>query len=662
MKTLRMSVFLVLCSAVLSWAPVAHAAAGPERSPDGLWTRVAPANVAALFAEGPELESERRPEGVLFTLDVQRLQAILREAESPARLLEAQPGQPGPALSIPLPGGGFARFRIEPSDILAPELAAQFPEIRTYHGQGIEEPAATVQLDLSPTGFHAQVLYPDRSIVVDPYQRDEYVYAAYEKTSVKREPFRCDVQRRQPSEARPEPGGAEGAQATGFLRIYRLAVAATGEYVAFHGGTVADGLAAIVTTVNRVSGIYQRELAIQLQLVANNQKLIFTDPLNDPFTGDNADQLIEESQAEIDQIIGDAHYDLGHTFSKGSSSKAQLGVACQTGWKALGVTGIDSPVGDPFDVDYVAHEMGHQLKADHTFNSVLGDCRDFWNKATAVEPGSGSTILGYAGLCEKDDNLQDYSDDYFHAVSLVQMLEYTRQGPGQCGILISHQNRPPTVDAGADRKIPRDTPFVLAANGVDPDDHALTYSWEQVDPGPQARLDSADDGTIPLFRSFPPTKDPSRTFPRLLDLLRSSPSRGELLPKKARTLTFHVTVRDNRADGGNVASDEMKVTVVETAGPFEVTAPRESRLTAGPVRVAWEVAKTDQEPIRARFVNILLLTDNGEKSEILRANTRNDGQETVNLPARSIPEAWIKVESADNIFFALSRSFQISIP
>jgi len=564
----------------------------------------------------------------------------------------------GAEITIPMPDGTFARFKIQESQILAPELAAKFPEIKTFRGQGIDDRTATVQIDSSPSGFHTQVLFAGSAVVVDPFDQQEQVYATYERTHVlDQSRFDCDVSRGAPpvlEVAAQRPPAAGGAR-----RVYRLAVAATGEYTAEHGGTVASAMSGITTTVTRVSGIYERELSIQLMLIANNDKLIFTDACNDPFTNDQALALVEESQREIDRIIGDAGYDIGHTFSTGAGGRAELESACHAGRKARGVTGRSSPFGDAFDVDYVAHEIGHQFGGDHTFNGALKNCGNQRNASTAFEPGSGSTIQAYAGICE-GDNLQDNTHPYFHSISLEQILRYTGSDNGDCGTPTPTGNRPPVANAGPDRVIPKETPFFLTATASDPDGDALTYCWEERDLGPQARLTAADDGKLPLFRSREPTTDASRTFPQLIDLLSGNASLGEQKPSRSRSMTFRVTVRDNQAIGGAVSSDDVVVRVHAGAGPFKVTAPGAGTLRPGPITVTWNVAGTDRSPVSAGFVNILLSTDGGLSFKApLATNTPNDGSEIVDIPDISSPINRIKVEASGNVFFSLSPDFRI---
>lgn len=644
---------LAACS-ILSPAALAE---GPPVSPDGLWRSVDPsAAVATLADTSPDLVPwEGPPDFRLIRLDPVRLRGALGRAAVGAAPLGAEVTFEKPEITLPLPDGGYARFWIVESQILSPGLAAKFPDIKTYRGQGIDDPAATVQIDTSSEGMHVQILYPGRVVIVDPFHLPDQLYASFDKSRVPT-PNRFDCEVHRPEAAARSPLQEEGAAArtAGSLLTYRVAVAATAEYTAAHGGTRARAMRGIATTITRVSGIYERELALQLQLVDDNDELIFTDPASDRLSNDNAIMLIAESQALIDRVIGSANYDLGHTVSTGAGGRASLGVACREGMKARGVTGSAQPFGDAFDVDYVAHEMGHQLGGDHTFNGSLRSCASNRNQDTAFEPGSGSTIQAYAGICG-DDNLQANSHAYFHSVSLDQMLSYLASPDGACGSELATGNRPPVVSAGPDRVVPRGTPFTLAAAGTDPDQDPLTFCWEERDLGPQSLLSAADDGQIPLFRSLEPSTSPQRTFPRLVDILSGSSRLGETRPQQNRTMTFRVTARDNRVTGGAVGSDDVRVTVHAGAGPFEVTSPGGGTLQPGPTTVTWKVAGTKDAPVSTDFVNILLSTDGGMTYDFtLARNTSNDGSEVVQLPAISSPLSRIKVEAAGNIFFAVS--------
>ena len=601
-----------------------------------------------------------------YSLDVEQLRDLLDDAP-----MEFTSTNDSIVLTLPDPDGNGTRFEIFQSPIMAPELAAKFPEIQTFAGQGIDNPAATVRFDLTPAGFHAQVLSPDGAWYIDPYfHLDDSVYATYSGKSTtpdfspaeltKSAPIDHDSgpnneqQRDQQSAARD--GGLASRSGT-QLRTYRTAVAATGEYTAFHGGTVPLAQSAIVTAINRVTGIYETEVSIRLELVANNDLLVYTDAGTDPYTNDVNQTQLGVNQTNIDAEIGQANYDLGHLFTTDSGGLAFLGVVGLNSFKAQGATGLPNPIGDRFYVDFVAHEIGHQFGGNHTFNGDSGNCAG-GNRtaATAYEPGSGSTIQAYAGICG-DDNLQDQSDPYFHSASFDQFVNYVDNVIPAVGTRTSTGNTVPTVNAGGDFIIPARTPFMLTATGSDGDGDVLTYNWEQRDLGPQQDVSAGDNGSSPLFRSWLPTTDPTRTFPRLSSLLNNTTVIGETLPTTSRTMNFRATVRDNRAGGGAVNTDDMTVTSVDTGTAFAVTSPN-TAVTLPAVSsqtVTWNVAGSTGNGINTPNVNILLSIDGGSTYPLTLASAvPNDGSHDVVMPGINTESARIKVEGDGNIFFDIS--------
>ena len=486
-----------------------------------------------------------------LALDLAALDGLLAAAPLENVTDLAQP-QADVILGLPLPDGGFGRFRAVESPIMEPGLAAKFPEISTYRGQGVDDPAASVRFDRTSAGFHAMIRSPAGTVYIDPYSRrdvDHYISYWTRDLSGAGRTFECGVRERLDSSDLIATYRMAKGDSGATLRTYRLAVAATGEYTIFHGGTVPLGQAAIVTAMNRVNDIYEQEVAIRMVLVANNDQLVYTDPATDPYTNDDGATMLGQNQVNIDAVIGSANYDIGHVFSTGGGGIASLGVPC-TASKARGVTGLPSPTGDPFWVDFVAHEMGHQWAGNHTFNGDDGNCAGLnRNPGTAYEPGSGSTIMAYAGICGSQ-NLQSNSDPYFHGISLDEMIAYSTVGSGNgCAVQSATGNQAPSVDAGAAYTIPLETPFELCGSATDPDADPLTYTWEEFDLGPAGAPDMPV-GDAPIFRSFTPTASPCRTFPRISDLAAGTLVIGELLPTYARTMNFRLTARDNRPAGG----------------------------------------------------------------------------------------------------------------
>ena len=586
-------------------------------------------------------------------------------------------GLPGAEFPLPMPDGTFARFAVEESAIMEPGLAARFPELKTYVARGIDDPGLSARLDVTPQGFHALVLGADGvSFYVDPYWRDDATqYIAYRRRdfAAAGKSLQCGVLGAPDPVAVAARAAVTAARPTGAsLRTYRLAVSCTAEYAAAAGGgTLLGSLGAIVTTVNRVSAVYERDLAIRLRLVANQDRLIFLNTNTDGFTDNNPDLLLTQNQSKIDSIIGNANYDIGHVFSTGGGGLASLGVVGQTGSKAEGVTGSSNPVGDPYDIDFVAHEMGHQFGADHPFNGTTGSCSTSnRNGPTAYEPGSGSTIMAYAGLCAPQD-LGPNSDDYFHTISYDQIDAYTSTAPGNVGAATTTGNTPPTVTAPAGVTIPVGTPFALTATATDPNaDDVLTYCWEQFNRGAAQNPTATprDNGSSPIFRSFDPTRKPTRIFPSLTYILNNANvppatvntyASAEFLPSTSRTMTFRVTVRDNRAGGGGTNYASTSVTSTTAAGPFAMTSQNTGATIAGgnSQTVTWSVANTTAAPVSCANVRITYSTDGGNTFPIVLAtSTPNNGSAVVTIPDVATRQGRIKVEAVGNIFFDISNA------
>jgi len=589
-------------------------------------------------------------------------------------------------ISIPMPDGQVAEFRFVESPIMAPELAARYPEIKTYLGQGINDPSASIRFDLTTKGFHGQILSPKGAVYIDPYSTDDqthYIsyykknFVAHGKTS-----FECgtaakynkhldshmdetldhDHQRLAPQTG---PTFVAQSEAGTELRTYRLALACTGEYATFHGGTVPAVLGAMVTSLNRVNGVYETEVAVRMVLIANNDQLIFLNAGSDPYTNNNGGTMLGQNQSTIDAVIGSANYDIGHVYSTGGGGIASLGSVCSSNRKAQGVTGQGSPVGDPFDIDYVAHEMGHQFDGNHTFNGCGGGSA---GTSVAFEPGSATTIMGYAGICGGGTDSENNSDPYFHTGNFEEIMPFITQGGGSnCAVVTATGNNPPGVQAGTGGFfIPISTPFTLIGSGLDPDgDTTLTYSWEQTDLGPGG-MPNSPSGNDALFRFFPPFDVPERVFPQISDIVNNTQTLGELLPSYTRSLSFRLTARDNKAGGGGVANSAIAFNVTDEAGPFLVMSPNTAvTWTAGTQEtVTWDVANTTASPVNCQTVNILLSTDGGYTYPVTVASgLPNTGSAIVMVPNVDGNMMRIKVEAADNIFFDISnQNFTIELP
>lgn len=443
----------------------------------------------------------------------------------------------------------------------------------------------------------------------------------------------------------------------GQLRTYRLAMATTGEYTAFHGGTVAGAMSAIVTAMTRVNGVYEKTISATMLLVANNNLLVYTNAATDPYTNNDGGTMLGQNISNVNTVIGSANYDVGHVFSTGGGGVAYLGSIC-TGSKAGGVTGLSAPIGDPFYIDFVAHEIGHQFGGNHTFRASTGACSGNANTSTAFEPGSGSTIMAYAGICSPND-VQSNSDPYFHSASVNEMYIVLQRG-SDCSAKTSNNNLVPTANAGLDYTIPKGTAFVLTGVGTDPNNDPLTYLWEQTDGTNNTQPPVSTNTVGPAYRSFLPSASPSRYFPVLSSVLANNlQPKWEVTPSVARSLSFSLLVNDNKATGNQAARDFTAITV-DNSGPFVVTSQSTNipYSSATAINVTWNVAGTNVAPVNTQNVSILLSKNNGATfSEVLAASVPNNGSAMVSLPNENIASARIMVKAVNNVYYALNSSF-----
>jgi hypothetical protein len=589
-------------------------------------------------------------------------------------------------ITLPLPNGELAGCWVEQSPVMASSLAERYPEITTYRIRGVDDPQLSGRLDLTPKGFHAMLTSPSGTIYIDPDSDGHYrsFYKADYANSVGVTKSRHVCQHvHHISDEKLEQGIATAGKQTfssNQRRIYRLAVAATGEYTAYFGGSRSDTLAQIVTAINRVNQIYGRDLAVQFQLVGNNDRIIYTDADSDPYTHTPSGiaTMLTENQQNLDFTLGADSYDIGHLFGILGGGLASVGSACQS-FKAQAYTGTSEPDSDVFYIDFVAHELGHQLNANHTFNGTTANCGGI-NRvaASAVEPGSGSTIMSYAGICG-DENLQSNSDAIFHALSIQEMSRYINQGSGsQCGRLVSTDNRAPMVDAGLVGEdgvytIPVETPFRLIGQAQDADEDSISYQWDEMDVGGEGGATDADTiGTDieqqnnPLFRSFLPTNTPERYLPRLSRLLSGSEEIGETLPVTSRQLNFRLTVRDGES---GVASDDLVIEVDDSAGSFQVTGGSLNsggQFNSGSSQsINWTTGGTEQSCTEIRIsllsldqsdppVNYCDHQDSG-MTILNLGNYPNSGVALVEIPDVALQKGRLMLACSDGLFFNLSE-------
>ena len=570
-------------------------------------------------------------------------------------------------LIVDLPGenGQMQAFRVKEASVMHPELQARYPEIRSYVGESVNNPGTTTRFSVTPLGLHAMTFTKQGVRFINPYTKDGELYMEFSKKDmVSNKSFLCEFSDDNLIEENKSSTSSTFFNANdGMMRTFRLALASTVEYSQFHWqaagipvfGTVAQKkaavLAAMVVTMTRVNGVYERELSMTMELIANNDAVIFIG--TDTYTNNDGPTMLGENTTVLNSTIGSANYDIGHVFSTGGGGIASLNSPC-TGNKARGVTGLTSPVGDVFDIDFVCHEMGHQYGAPHTFNGDTGNCGGGNRTASnAYEPGSGTTIMAYAGICAPQ-NVQSNSDDYFHQKSLQMIWSNVTTGASTCAAQSATGNTAPTAEAGANYTIPISTPYMLTGSSTDVDGTGThTYTWEQYDLGPSG-VPTETTSTGPLVRSSAGTENPVRYVPRLNDLFVTGGSTTwEKLVSIGRAINFRLTVRDNDPDGGQTATDITTLTVDGTKGPLTVTSQNTDNLVWMPgttETVTWTVNNTNTIPGGAN-VDILYTSDNGETWIPIVTGVANDGSQDITVPSISEPYCRIMVKASANIFF-----------
>ncbi|MBL0357411.1 MAG: fibronectin type III domain-containing protein [Chitinophagaceae bacterium] len=589
-------------------------------------------------------------------------------------------------ISLPNADGQIEQFELFEASNFEPALQARFPEIRSFSGKGITDKYATLKLSYSPQGVQTMVLRVDREAeFIEPYSQDHNVYAVFKSQRTPgRLPWSCSTVDQKLAVGINEEVGNAGiiARSGGNLKTMRLAQSVTAEYSNYFGATssaqVSLVLAAINATLTRCNGVYEKDLALHLNLVAASTNVIYynasTDPYSAAATGSGG-AWNAELQSTLTSVIGDANYDIGHLFgaSGGGGNAGCIGCVCTNGSKGSGYTspadGI--PQGDNFDIDYVVHEVGHQLGANHTFSMS--------NEGTGVnkEPGSGITIMGYAGITSQD--LAPHSIAFYHQASIAQIQ--ANLNTKTCPVTTTLSNATPVVAAVSNYTIPKSTPFALTGSATDADaGDVLTYSWEQNDNSTTTGANSvasATKTTGPNWISFAPATSPTRYFPKLATILAgaliSGPLSGgdagantEALSSVARTLNFRLTVRDNApysstapVSVGQTQFTDMVVTVNSASGPFAVSAPNTAVSYAGnsTQTITWSVASTTAAPVSCANVKISLSTDGGQTfPTVLAASTPNDGTEALVIPNTPTTTARIKIEAVGNIFFDISNT------
>ncbi|MGU3373935.1 zinc-dependent metalloprotease [Chryseobacterium sp. M5A1_1a] len=602
----------------------------------------------------------------LYSLNTDQLKQALKNA--PERFSNDK----GVVVTLPTSNGKLEKFQVWEFSNMAPELQAKFPDIKSYVGTALEDPTVYLRFSLSPVGFSSMITRSGISEFIEPYTEDRTVYAVFDSNARRgqdKEPFECSTEEAIEKNAAEKKNDAANRRTAGF-NVFRMALSCTGEYAQYHltaTGTPATAtdavkkgviLAAMNATLTRLNGVFERELSLHFNLIANNDALIFLNAASDPYP---AGAGPDAANTGITSIVSAANFDMGHLLDKKNGNGAAYLDALCGAKPGRGWTAHNFPEGDKFDIDYVAHEMGHQMGANHTFSYYLDG-----NGTSEVEPGGGSTIMAYTGIMGGVYDIQFNSNDYYHTYNLTEIKN--RINSISCGTTTPFGVPAPTVNAGADYTIPKSTPYILKGSTEDNNNASYTYVWEQMDFAGNSQTDLnslayAAKASGPNFRSIPPVNTPVRYLPDFNKVLAGALStRWESVSSVARNLNFRLTVRNNNPLAPQTNKDEMIVSVNAVAGPFQVTAPTfgQSVSSGNTVNITWDVANTNQAPINTANVNIKLSTDGGQTFTVLAANTPNDGNEQVAIPTGSTSaNAFIMIEAVGNIYYTVSPSFVI---
>ena len=604
-----------------------------------------------------------------YSLDIDAIRSQLANAQETGKNSKAV------IINLPTLDGKIEKFAVYSLPVVDKSMADRY-QLGSYTGVKVDDPTVYVRFSISPYDFQGMMFRNGQYEFIEPQNKEKSVYGVFPKTNKPTEgkAFECKTSESFLSKKQIDAL----AQSTDFThsvtdfnkasdkkyRTYRLAISVTGEYTQYFGG-VPQAAAAINATMTRVNGVFEKDFAIHLN-VLDLPQLIYTNAATDPYSDASSGASGAwnlEIQQTLTSVIGNAAYDIGHLFGRsgGGGSAGDVGNVCrnpssnsdeESKGSAFTSPGSGGPEGDNFDIDYVAHEMGHQFGADHTFSHGIHPAP---NNTAHMEPGSGSTIMGYAGITSAD--VQAHSDAYFHVRSIEQVQTYVNTQ--SCDVNTNITNNPPVIAALPSKTIPKGTAFVLTASATDSENDALTYTWEEYDRATSAITTVTGNNTTgPKFRSLTGSALPYRYFPKLSNVLNgtlSSATDWEAVPTVARAMNFRVTVRDNNPD---VKQQQTQIgsqaITVGNDGPFKVTSTKV--YNNSPAAFTWDVANTAAAPYSVSNVKIDYTMDNGANWTVLSASTANDGTE--NLSFASIPtnsQVIVRVSAIDNVFYAVGK-------
>lgn len=624
-----------------------------------------------------------------YRLDLQSLRNVLKDA------VETGKSAKSVIISLPTAEGKIEKFAVYSDPVMEKSLADRY-QLGSYIGVGVDDPGKYLRFSTSPTEMQSMIIKDGKFQFIEPITTDKQVYGVFYKTkrTEGEHGFECTTEEKNFKDIKSleangkktlsnlNVGNTNRPSSTKF-RTYRLALAVTGEYTKKfdpNGGTT-NTVAQMNATITRVNGVFQKDFGIKL-IIQDLPNIIGTDPATDFYTppavqGDPSLNL--QLQQFLTQQVGNANYDMGHVFhaAGGNGNAGSIGSTCvdpattTTLAKGSAFTQNTNPTGDAFDIDYVAHEMGHQLGGNHTFSNKSE------GSGANVEPGGGTTIMGYAGIT--GDNVQMASDAYFHYKSIDQILT-SLEGKPNCGTsedITAEVNTPPVIAALSAYTVPKGTAYYLDASATDAQGDALNYTWEQNDSvndmatisgdsgwgyNPQGALTRSRFGTSSGRRYFP-------SFPLVMNGIltnKTNPANPvntdwETVSYIPRQLKYAITVRDANAQRPMVSSAEVNTTIGND-GPFKfngLTASSVLYKNANNV-IQWEVANTNNAPYNSPNVKIDYTSDNGITWTDLVASTPNTGSFTVQMPSTITTPIKLRVSAIGNVFYAVSPAITVA--
>ena len=608
-----------------------------------------------------------KTETIAFEFNYEALSDVLSKTSNKSSSVKPQ----NVIISFPDIDGKTKTYSIEEASVFHPDLQEKYPEIKSYIGYGIDSPETYLRFSLSPyQGLSGVVLGKKETLLFEANaNKNNQIKILNSSSEEISESFNCLTENTALGNTLKTILSIKDADDS-QKRTYRLALSVTGEYSNFHGGTLPSVNAAIAATLSNINAVFEKDFNMSLELIGANDSVIYLNSVTDPYS--NISNYNSELASTLDSVILEANYDIGHLIGGVNDNNDNptgdagcIGCVCNNGGsyatqdhKGAGFSTGSSPIGFHFDINYVAHEIGHQYGANHTWTHDGNE-----GSNVQMEPGSGTTIMGYAGITGST-NVQTNSDPYFHAISIEQVTTFIKST--SCASITNTGNTTPTVNAGNDLTLPIGTPFKLVGNGSDSDGDIITYCWEQIDEN-NALTTYPDANSISsnsvLFRSYPPTTNNIRYFPNLSDLkFGVNATQWEKIPNTNRTADFRLTVRDNKVGGANNAHDDMQVTFNTAYGPFEVTSQDTPGIlwTSGTNEtITWNVNNTNTL-LGATNINILLSVDGGVTYNPIVNNIPNTGSYTLQVPNTPAPYCRLMIEASNNNFFAInSEDFAI---